>query len=108
MATPRFLGPANQMVPSVMTSHGRHIGFQDGRHEAHHETGFYHDIGSITVTNIIKMATPKFLGPANQIVPSAMTSHGRHIGFQDVRRCKCISYYIVRFNAQKKATAMKS
>jgi hypothetical protein len=38
VAIPRFLGPANQMVPSAMTSHDRHIGFQDGRHEAHHET----------------------------------------------------------------------
>jgi hypothetical protein len=40
VAKPRCLGPANQMVPSAMTSHGRHIGFQDGRHEAHHESCF--------------------------------------------------------------------
>jgi hypothetical protein len=105
---PRFLDPANQMMPSAMTSHDRHIGFQDGRHEAHHETFFCHNFGSITDTNIIQVAIPRFLGPANQMVPSAMTSHCRHIGFQDGHRCKCISFYIARFYAQNNATAMKS
>jgi hypothetical protein len=66
-----------------MTSHGRHIGFQDGRHEAHHETFFCHNFGSITYTNIIQVAIPSFLGPANQMVPLAMTSHGCHVGFQN-------------------------
>jgi predicted alpha/beta-fold hydrolase len=83
VAIPRCLGPANQMVPSAMTSHGRHIGFQDGRHEAYHEMFFCNNFGSITDTNIIQVAIPRFLGPANQMVPLAMTSHGRHVGFQD-------------------------
>jgi predicted alpha/beta-fold hydrolase len=83
VAIPRFSGPANQMVPSAMTSHGGHIGFQYGRHEVHPKTFFCHNFGSITDTNIIQVAIPRFLGPANQMVPSAMTSHGRHVGFQD-------------------------
>jgi hypothetical protein len=36
------------------------------------------------IQNIIQVAIPRFLGPANQMVPSAMTSHGRHIGFLEV------------------------
>jgi hypothetical protein len=71
------------MVPSAMMSHGRHIGLQDGRHEANHETFFCHNFGSITDTNIIQVAIPRVLGLANQMVPFAMTSHGRHGGFHD-------------------------
>jgi hypothetical protein len=56
---------------------------QDGRQEAHHEVFFCHNFGYVTDTNIIQMAIPRFLGPANQMVPSAMASHGRHIEFQD-------------------------
>jgi hypothetical protein len=48
VATPRFLGLANQMVPSVIMSHGRHIGFQDGHLETHPETVFCHNFASIT------------------------------------------------------------
>jgi hypothetical protein len=91
------LGQANQMVQSAMTSHDRHIGFQDGRHEAHHEAFFCHNFGSIADTNIIQVAIPRFLGPANKMVPSAMTSHGRHIGFQDGHRCKCIKNFVYKF-----------
>jgi hypothetical protein len=46
---------------------------------------FYHNFGSTTDTKIIQVAIPIFLGMANQMVPSAMMSHGRHIGFQDGR-----------------------
>jgi hypothetical protein len=46
---------------------------------------FYHNFGSTTYTNIMQVAIPRFLGPANQMVPSVMTSHGHHIGFQDGR-----------------------
>jgi hypothetical protein len=69
---------------------------------------FYHNFGSTTDTNIIQVAIPRLLGPVNQMVPSAMMSHGRHIGFKDGHRCKCISLYIARLYAQKNATAMKS
>jgi hypothetical protein len=68
-----------------MTSHGRHIGFQDGRHEVHPKMFFCDNFGSITDTNIMQVAIPRFSGPANQMVPSAMTSHVGHIGFQDGR-----------------------
>jgi hypothetical protein len=102
VAIPRCLGPANQMVPSAMTSHGRHIEFQDGRHEAHHETFFCHNFGSITDTNIIIVAIPRFLDPANKMVPSAMTSRDRHIGFQDGHHCKCMPFHIPNYMHKRK------
>jgi hypothetical protein len=40
---------------------------------------FYHNFGSTTFTNLIQVAIPRFLGPANQMMPS----HCRNIGFQD-------------------------
>jgi hypothetical protein len=67
-----------------MTSHDRHIGFQDGRHDRGPPKTFFCDnFGSITDANIMQVAIPRFSGPANQMVPSAMTSHGGHVGFQD-------------------------
>jgi hypothetical protein len=59
VAIPRFLGLANQMVPSAMTSHGHHIGFQDGCHEVHPKMFFGHNLGSITDTNIMQVAIPR-------------------------------------------------
>jgi hypothetical protein len=71
---------------------------------------FYHNFGSTTDTNIIQVAIPRFLCPANQMVPSAMTSHDRHIRFQDGRHCTVNASHStspIPF-AQKKAPAMKS
>jgi hypothetical protein len=85
-----------------MTSHNRHIGFQDGRHDARPKTFFCHNFGSITDTNIIQLAIPRFLGLVNQIVPSGMTSHDHHIGFQFIGENTRLLYDLLEETEKRK------
>ena len=46
---------------------------------------FLHNSGSKLGSKKIQMVIPMFLGIANQMAASEITSLGRHIGFQDGR-----------------------
>jgi len=65
---------------------GRHLGFQNGRPSRRF---FVYNLSSVADTNVIPMAIPMFSGMPNPMKASDMTSHGRHIGFQDGRHENC-------------------
>ena len=44
---------------------------------------FVNNLSSNQDTRVIQVANPMFSAMANQLVALYMTSHGRHIGFQD-------------------------
>ena len=80
-----FLGMTNQLVSLNMTSHDRHIGFQDGFHQQPPDGYFPVQPSSNQDTKEIQVANPMFSGTTNQLTPLKMTSHHCHIGFQDGR-----------------------